>query len=153
MALAKLQPRPETQVPVVSRFNMPDLLKRANWLVERLGTRFPHLNERSLIGFLRGCLESNDFNFVQTRNAVGLAQITRRPLDVQPIVEEVFVLTYGDAIGEGAAIYDEFRRWASVIGATEVIVDRFTDVPRETIKNTLGRLLSRETIFVKVALR
>src|SRR5712672_4228096 len=101
-------------VPVtIARFALPDLDVWGVHLMERLLSRFPHLNDRMFIGWLKGCMDSNEFLFIRSANAVALAMIVRSPLQPTADVQEVFVLTRGKGCeDEGLAMYDEFRRWA-----------------------------------------
>lgn len=144
--------QPQPYLPVtITRFALPDLDAWGVYLMERLLSRFPHLNDRMFIGWLKGCMESNEFLFIRSANAVALAQIVRSPLQPMADVQEVFVLTRGaGATDEGLAMYDEFRRWAERMGARDLLVDIFTDVPKEAIQRRLGRLYNRINPFIRL---
>ena len=139
----------EPLVPLL-RVSMPDLDAWGPWLLKRLKHRFPHLSDRMFHGWLRGCMESNEFLFVRSTNAIGLAQVVRSPLQPMADVMEVFVLLKEEQIAEGVAIYDEFRRWTLNMGARDLIVDNFTDVPKEVIQANLGRLYNRVLPFIRL---
>lgn len=143
---------PQIYAPVtVMRFALPDLDVWGVYLMERLRTRFPHLNDRMFVGWLKGCMESNEFLFIRTANAVALAQIVRSPLQPLADVQEVFVLVRAkDCEDEGLAMYDEFRRWAERMGARDLLVDQFTDVPKDAIQRRLGRLFNRVLPFIRL---
>lgn len=159
----------EPSVPVAStpvseplnlrRFALADLSELGAWLLWRLRDRYPHIEERSFAGWLRTLIDSNEHLFVRSRHAVALAQIIHRPLEVYPVIDELFVLAKGRdsdgviekaALYEAAEMYDEFKRWATMLGASEIVIERFTDVPRDMIKERLGRCWVRETTYTKV---
>lgn len=148
----------EIEPPSVVRTSMPDLAQHADWLLWRLKDRYPHLEAKMLMGWLRGAIEDNESMFIRCGRAIGLAQIKQHPLDAHKIVEEVFVLVRGrdtdgviekDAIAEGASLYGAFKSWADRLGAAEIIVERNSDVPRELIKEALGRIFIREIVYAK----
>lgn len=135
----------------IARFALPDLDIWGVYLMERLLSRFPHLNDRMFIGWLKGCMDSNEFLFIRSANAVALAQIVRSPLQPMADVQEVFVLVRGKgAEAEGLAMYDEFRRWAERMGARDLLVDIFTDMPKDAIQRRLGRLYNRIIPFIRL---
>jgi hypothetical protein len=143
----------------VNRFTTGDLAKYGEWLLWRLKERYPQLAERNAASWLGSLTNTNDTMFLRTASAVGVAQLLRRRLDPQPFVEEVFVLCKGrdsdgaieqSAYAEGALIYAEFKRWGEGHGASELVVERWSDVPREMIKATLGKLYLRESAYVKI---
>ncbi len=146
-----------TQNPI-HRFNMGDLAKYGEWLLWRLKEKYP-LGDRNLASWLGSLMVTSEIMFIRTERAVGVAQLLRRRLEPQPYVEEVFVLCKGrDSDGiiepaaheEGVLIYGEFKRWGESNGASEWIVERWTDVPREMIKGKLGRLWLRESTYTKL---
>lgn len=159
-AAKRIETVPAAAEPIAARrFGLADLSEMGAWLLWRLKDRYPHLDERNLAGWLRGMIDSNEYLFVRTRNAVALAQIQHRALDPLPIVDELFVLAKGrdsdgvvekGALAEAAELYGEFLRWARSLGATEIAIERYTDVPRDQIKERLGRVWVREVPFAKV---
>ena len=63
------------------------------------------------------------------------------------------------AILQAASLYEDLIRWAQKIGANEIIVDKFTDVPvkddkdpknMSTIKGRMGKLYKAEEIFARM---
>ena len=148
MAAPQKKPIPDI---ICRRFNLPDMSEMGLWLFKRLESRYPTAPDSTFSGWLRGAMESNEYHFVRTDNAVGLAQIYRLPLDPQAHLTEVFVLVKDqDALPEGAEIYRAFKRWGESMGADEIIVERQTDVPREMIREALGKVWVRETFFCKM---
>lgn len=151
-ALIAMKQKRDEPPPVASRMTSPLLRDWAEFLFERLKGRFPHLSQGMFFGWLNSCLESNEFIFVQSTNAVGMAQLVRSPLQPQNDVQEVFVLTRGKGYDDEAlAIYDAFRRWAEHIGARDLMVDIFTDLERDLIQRGLGRLYNRVIPFVRLS--
>jgi hypothetical protein len=148
-----------TPRPAFRRFALPDVPTMGAWLLWRLKERYPHVQEKNVAGWLRGAIEGNETLFIRSERACAMAQVKYHELNPQPYVEEVFVLTMGresdgnieDAHREEAAYaYLEFKRWAEAMGASEIIVDRCSDVAREHMQEMLGKLYMRETVFAKV---
>ena len=139
----------------ISRFTMADIQSYGAWLLDRLKDRW-QINERNIYGFLRGCTEDRESIFVKSTNAVGLAQIVHKRMVANPDVEEVFVKVFNPKLEshllEGAALYREFHRWGRSLNpiAQELIVDRFTDVPRIMINEQIGLLLKRQSSYVRL---
>lgn len=138
----------------ISRFMFPDFSIYGSWMVDRLRMIWPGVNERSVIGWLRGCSESKEYHFVKTAHAVGMAQVFYQPLTAIPKVEEIFVLVDNKAreksLYEGCAIYGEFTRWSKTIGSGLVQVGIYTDVPIELIECTIGKVRKQEISFVDI---
>lgn len=154
----------------VSRFAMPDLTKYGPWLLDRLRDfqLYHHLTERVLIGWLRGVMESNEWNFLKSNLCVALAHSFNPELCPTPVVKEVFVFCMGrdpdgiierNALMEGAMMYREFERWARGLGATELIGsgvvsiegDSTSDVPRDLIERALNKKAKvREIGYIKL---
>jgi hypothetical protein len=162
MTKGEVTPAQPVSVPqnIVRRFAPADLDKHGNWLTERLRAAYPHLTDRQVFSWLRGSLESNEVNIVCTPHAVGMAQVSHKPLSALVFIEEVFVFVRMDKmekgedeksrLAEGVPIYQQFLAWAQSMGALEIIVERLTDIPRDQIKQGVGRMFSREVAFVKV---
>jgi len=134
----------------VRRFGLADMEPMGMWLFERLVKHFPHLTDRIFSGWVRSLMNSNDMLFLRTNDAVCLAQLSRWPLDPVPYLEEVFVLCRNDALEEGAALYSAMYSWAKGAGATEMVVDRFSDVPRDMIVKAIGKVTDYDLAIVRV---
>jgi hypothetical protein len=134
-------PKPTVPPPVdIRRFGPADMQQFGNWLIARLRVRYAHINDRMLFGWLTGIINSNEYLFLMTPNAVGLAMLSNPPLDAHPIVTEVFVLSmHENTISEAAHLYGRFREWAESMGASQIIVGRMSDVPLDLIESGLGR--------------
>ncbi|MDE2020517.1 MAG: hypothetical protein KGJ13_09300 [Patescibacteria group bacterium] len=139
---------------VVSRFMFPDFSVYGSWMVDRLRTIWPGVNERSIIGWLRGCSESKEYHFVKTPHAVGMAEVTYQPLTSIAKVGEIFVIVDNKmrekSLYEGCAIYGEFKRWSKTIGSGLIGVGVYTDVPLELIECAIGKIKKQEISFVDV---
>ena len=137
----------------ITRFIEPDLQKYGTWLLDRLKERWA-LNERNIYGWLKSSMLSRECLCIKTAHAVGFAQVTHRPLEPRPDVTEVFVKVENPSdeqqLREGAVIYLEFQRWAKSMDAAELMVDRFTDIPRPMIADILGLVHKREVSYVRL---
>lgn len=129
------------------RVDLADLQELAPWLVERLQQRYADQSNQSLIAYLRSHIGQNDSLFIRRGNAVALARVAYAPL-LPPRVEEVFVLAHPDSMQYAAELYDDIRRWAEGLNALEIVVERYTDVPRAAIKAVVGRIRTRDVCFV-----
>jgi len=130
-------------IPVVSvrRFNLPDLSIHGLWLHDRLKDKYPHVSEQYLAAWIRGAIETNQYLFICTEKAVGLAQANHRPLEPKPFVEEIFVFTMEDGdLSHLAAIYREFKRWGKGMDASEIVFGELTDARQSDIKKGVGDL-------------
>lgn len=134
------------------RVFIPDLQKVGLWLLPRLRETYPEYGDQEFLTWLRGCAMSDTFLFVQTDHAVALAQTQRDALCRKPTAKEVFVLCDGHAgdEDEGSYLYTVMARWAREIGADEMWIEECTDVPREMIRARLGKLYSRDTMFISI---
>lgn len=178
MAEAALKIEPFTMS--VRRVGMPDIADKSRFLCERLKERWPHLQDRFLLGWLQGLTGSNEYLFIRYDKAIGLFQRVKEFTDRYPRVYERFVIAELDtmkhpkgseaesqqktmndiAISQAAELYSDAFRWAQSIGAAEIDVDHFTDVPvkdkdnpdnPDTIKARLGgRLFQEAVLFAKV---
>ena len=139
--------------PVFSRFSpTSDLVKNGVWISDRVREVWTHLNERTVLGWLRSSAESNENFFVKTSHAVSLFRAVHNALNPNPSVEEIFVFVDDrknkQSIQEGAAHYAEARRWGRNMQATSMIVGNHSDVPMPMIRSVLGTI---ETSQVNVA--
>lgn len=134
------------------RFVFPDLSDMGFWVLERLRKRYPHINDQNFVGWLRSYMESPEFLFIRSQDAVGLARRACDPLNAADVfVEEVFVWARkGTAAHECMAIYDEMARWGRGFGATEFVVDKSSDLDRDSLKGAFGRVYSRDGAYVKL---
>jgi len=134
------------------RFNLVHLQEMGEWLIGRLRERFPSRDDRALMTYLRGYISNNETLFLRKGEAVALARVAHSPF-LPCRVEELFVLTRSGDKAEAGALYDDIRRWAESLDAMEIVVERFTDVPRGIIKDVVGRVKSRDVSFVSLPIK
>ena len=129
----------------VRRFELPDLDHHGKWFLPRFLREFPHLNERTAIGFLRGIIYSNEFLFLFQEKGVALAQaMGSGGLEAEPIIWERFVWVEDPTNVEqqkaAAFFYNRIEKWAQTMGTKIVHVEMKSDVPHEMIKAQVGRV-------------
>ncbi len=133
------------------RFFGSDLEEMGPWLLTRLKAKYANLNELNYVGFFRGCMSGNEWLFLRTDHAVGLANLRYEPLNPVAYVEEVFVLCKEGPEPRRAQqeemldIYRHFRDWMESHGARLSILDRFTDLPLGMLKKEFEGRLRTET--------
>lgn len=133
----------------VHRFDLGDIDRMGMWLVKRIREMFKDADDRTVIGWMRSCIQSNEYMFLCSEDAVGLAVMLREPLHRQPIVDEIFVVVRNGATHEGVAIYREIKRWAGAVGARRCQVRVEGDVPRDMIKTVFGMIYIYEVCYGK----
>jgi hypothetical protein len=122
----------------IRRMTPPDLETMGVWLVHRIRERYTEATPAAILGWLRGCILSNEMWFVRSMHCAALAQITRLPLEKQPIATEVFLLAQDGYADEAVELYVPMAKWAANHECSRLEVDRFTDIPRPEIKRHLG---------------
>jgi hypothetical protein len=127
----------------VRRMEMPDLSQLQDWLAYRLHERHPEAAAAEIKGFLRNCITSNEWWFVRTELACGLAQLIRLPLESQPIVQDFFVFAMtpaeddGSAADQAASIYPAMASWAAHQNASRLVIPRYSDVTQDTVRSRM----------------
>jgi|ERR1700681_2630375 len=141
---------PPPLVPI-RRFEVADLSKHGGWIMRRLQKAYPHQNDRSMAGWLREIIGSNEFLFLYQEHAVALAQTLRTStLDAKPIIMERFVFAEEGHVDAAAEFYGEFALWAKRQEVTTIVVEEMSDVPHEMIRERLGRLFTRQQVFARL---
>lgn len=144
-------PRPITS----RRFVLPDWTDTQSWLLPRLKVKLVHLQDIQIHGWIRGIIDGPDFMFIRTENAVACAQMVKDILSPAPEVIERFVLakdrTDPEQVKECLHLYGDLVRWAQNVGARDMTIEQFTDATHDALAARLGRTLTRETVFVRVA--
>lgn len=147
---------PVIDISTLRRFEIPDLDRHRGWMIGRLKTAYPHLNDANLIGWLRGIIYSAEYFFRFNTNSVALFQaVSVNTLAASPVIQELFVFCEDAKNAEhqrqAAQFYVDAQTWAQHHGASAMIVEEMTDVPHEMIAEVLpGRLLTRQQVFCKV---
>lgn len=140
---------------VTRRFDIPDLDRHGLWLLPRLKQKYPHLNDRGILSWIRNIVFVNDWHFICQDTGVALAQcISAHTLSPKPVIHEHFVWVRDkedkEQVRAALSFYEDFGRWAKHHGADVVIVEEDTDVPHEMIKEKLGRVFTRTQQFARV---
>ncbi len=163
--IASEKPKPVMPAPVVNgsgrhesqlrRFERPDIERQGQWLVPRFLRSFPHLNSHQALSFMVNVLYSNEFMFLYQPHGVALAQlVSEHILQPEPVVWERFAFledpTDPRQHVEGAEFYTEFERWAKQKQVKQLVVEQQSDVPREVIKERLGRIFMQETMIARL---
>ena len=151
------KPRYGVELPAVRRFELADIAQHARWLLPRIVRAYPHLNERTALGFLNNILYNSDYFICYQPHAVGLMQVERsHMLTPDAIVREKFVWVEDPKneahVDEAVAFYGEFARWGERFGAKIMIVCENSDVPVEKLRAVFPgtRLFTREQKFLRI---
>jgi len=141
--------------PTVRRLSPADLSDRAAWIMARLRTRYPHKSEVTIANWLRQLSNRNDCLCVRTEHAIALAEMVVLDLmDEHPVIYERFVYCENrqniNHIDEAVSLYEELKNWAKTASIEKVIVNQFSDVPKERIKEVFRRLHSEDVTFARV---
>lgn len=150
---------PPVDISTLRRFEIPDLDRHKGWMIGRLKTAYPHLNDANLVGWLRNIIYSSEYFFRFQMNSVALFQaVSINTLAPSPVIQEIFVFCEDKDKPEhqkqAAQFYVDAQTWAQHHGATAMIVEEMTDVPHEMIGEVLpGRLMTRQQVFCKVQAR
>lgn len=151
---------PTTFTPPASeirRFVIPDLDHHSGWLIKRLLLAYPHLDQRSLIGWLRGLISLNECLFLYQDHSVALAQVERaHSLAPKPRVLERFVFCQDPAYeDEAAEFYPKIAIWARHQSCPTLVIKTLTDVSDAKIRKALtsvncGKWMDQVQTLVKV---
>lgn len=142
---------PPAEAPAIWRFSTADFTRHGAWLIPRL-VKALGLPEQRVAGWLSSMTDIPACLFLSSAHAVGLAEVYRAGMGLDPtVVRERFVLAESPKyIDEAAAFYVEFARWARSQALDTIFVEELTDVPHDTIKETLGRIFTRQQSFVRL---
>jgi hypothetical protein len=142
----------ETNLSSIRRFELPDLDRHGIWLIRRLIAAYPHLQERQVLGWLRGLVYNNEYLFLAQEHSVALAQAVRPDaLTPRTVVIEKFVWAQApEYVEEAARFYERLLVWAKQQDAEQIVVEEQTDVPHEMIRAKLGRLLERKQMYTRL---
>lgn len=145
------------ELPAARRFELADISSHGRWLIPRLVRQYPHLTERTALGFLNSILYNSEFYFCYQPHAAGLVQVERvHALANRPIIREKFVWVQDasneEHLAEAVQFYVEFQVWAKHHGAEIIIVEEASDVPHEMIREMFDgkRIFERSQKFVKL---
>jgi hypothetical protein len=141
--------------PAMRRFSLADLTDKSGWILTRLTLLYPNKSEQVLANWLRMLASRNDCFFARTDHAVAMAEVVVLNLmDDHPVIYERFVWCENRQnihhIDEAAQLYEEIKRWAKSMSIEKIIVNRSSDVPKERIGKTIGRVWLEEINYVRV---
>ena len=133
------------------RFALPDLDTHGLWLLPRLETSFPQVNQRYFLGWIRNLLYDNSNLFLFQDHSVALFQLTNIfSLAPKPEIIERFVFCQEGFQKEASNFYEEVVRWAKPQGIEKIWVEELSDVPHDMIKDKIGRIFTRQQQFARV---
>ena len=137
------------------RFQVPDLDRHRGWMIARLKTAYPHLNDANLVGWIRNVIYNAEYLFLYQDNSAALFQVkSSHTLRPEPLVQESFVFCEDkdnpEHVEQASNFYAEVAKWSKHQGAKTIIVEELSDVPHEMIKERLGRVFTRQQQFARV---
>lgn len=145
-------PRPQN---AIRRFEIADLSRHGGWILKRLTQQYPHIPERSLGAFLYQMVSNNEFSFLCSEHAVGLAALVKgNALTAVPLIQEQFCWAEDPSnkshVAAAADFYGEWRTWASNMSLDVLVVMENSDVPSDQIEKQLGPLRKKPQVFARV---
>ncbi len=154
--MPELAEKIEFKPPEIRRFYLADLTEQGSWILERLLKIYPNQNQRSIIGWLNGVIDNNEFLCLYMPHAVCFAErasIDR--LSGKQIIREIFVWCEDpdNALQQrnAAEFYAHMVDWAKHQGIDKIIVCERSDVPIATVREKFGgRLHEIKTVFARV---
>lgn len=149
-----VQPASE-QIQSIRRFELPDLMNNAMWLMPRLEKFFHWLPPAQIKSWLTGMVYSADYQLLYLPNCVGCAQLHRAfQMEPKPVIQERFLFVRfpekGDDIRMALGMYEEWIRWAKVHDCSTIVLQEQSDVPVELVRKMFGRVFTRQLNYVKV---
>lgn len=160
-AQAAAPPPPKRDLPIVQRFGMPELNDRIGWLLGRLRPLLPHLQDVQITSWLRGMIDSNEYCFICTKNAVACAMIVRDQFVQHPWGRQRFVFFKDAEKGEGkfseehkqeaVDLYAHMKQWCRHQGCAQLELNTKTsDLSRPEMKAQIGKISISEVLLVSV---
>ncbi len=154
--MPELAEKLEFKPPDIRRFYIADLTEQGTWILDRLLKLYPNQNQRSIIGWLNGVLDNNEFLCLHMPNAVCFAErasIDR--LSGKLVIRELFVWCQDpeNALQQRNAVefYPHMVDWAKHQGIDKIIVCERSDVPITVVREKFGgRLHEIKTVFARV---
>jgi hypothetical protein len=149
MALAQIQDETDEGGVLSHRFIPPDFDAIGIWLLSRLRARWTWMAERTAFGWLKGVMDSGDYMFLRNGGGVILADRTNDPLDPRPKVRVIFCVSQDGQLPVTVNLYADVKRWALGMGAKEIVLGEFTDIPRPMIQEVFGapKIRTRNVAF------
>lgn len=134
------------------RLSLSDLTESSQWILDRLLKVHPHLNERSIAGYIRSLIDSNESLFLFQPNSIALAQVDRAfVIDPRPVVRIRYVIARSkEHINEAAEFYLHIREWARHMNAEFVMLGDVSDVPLSVIQQKMGKTFEKNIVYARV---
>lgn len=153
--MAELAEKIEYQPPAIRRFYTADLTEQGSWILARLLKAYPNQNQRSVVGWLNGVIDQNEFLCLYMPHAVCFAErISTDRLSSKMVVREIFVWCENPEnalhVRNAAEFYPFMARWAKEQGIDKVIVCEKSDVPIDKVREKFTRLHEFKTMFARV---
>lgn len=143
--VAKQEPKPG-EILTARRIIPPDFDNIGMWMIDRISRRYTNMTHRQILSWLRSVMDSSSYLFITNGPAVLLARMGPKELDPCPYVQEVFCLCQDGGFMAGAELYGDLLRWAKQLGAEQVGVMNFSDVPRPMVEETIGEKMKNRTL-------
>jgi hypothetical protein len=136
---------------MLTRVSDGSLDKFQELLQARLKDVYGHKSVHELRSFLRTCVTNNEYYFVCSENAIGLAQKIQTRMHMRPDIEEIFVLLLDPTAKEEAKeIYRGMYQWGKMQNCKDFLLENLSDLERPEIKEVLGQLFILQTPYVKI---
>jgi len=146
--MSDVMERPD--IDTFRRVTLVDLSGMADWLIARLQERHPTATSAQIVGWLRSCMDNNEFWFVCTDHTCALAGVRRVPLEPFPVAEEIFVFARPGHEDDAEPLYRRMASWAAHQEATILRVDVHTDVTRSNIRATVGAVIAKPHVYLRL---
>jgi len=140
----------------VRRFEVPDVERHGGWMLARIVTTYPHINNRNVVGWLRSIVYQSEFMFLFLDDAVALAEAVRaNTFSPTTTVVERWVWARDpknkEHVQSAARFYARFKTWAKHLDATQLVVGEASDVPLDMIEAALeGKLVERRQKYMRL---
>ena len=140
----------------IRRFYLADVTEQGQWILDRLLKAYPNQNQRSIVGWLNGVIDNNEFLCLYMPNAVCFAErISLDTLSGKQVVREKFVWCEDpdNALQQKNAVefYSWMADWAKTQGIDKLIVCESSDVPTTQVREKFGgKLHEIKTVFTRV---
>lgn len=142
--------------PPIRRFVLGDLTDHGPWLMERLLKIYPNQTQRSMIGWLNGVIDQNEFLCLTMPNGVCFAErLAPDRLSGKLVVREIFVWVRDPENAlqaqNAAEFYPRMADWAKHQNIDKLIVCERSDVPIAAVREKFGgKLHEFKTVFTRI---
>lgn len=126
---------------MISRANEASLEKFYDLLIDRLPKTFDGRSWPQVCGVLRSAMSGNNYYFVNSENAIGLAQLVQKGFRQFPDLEEVFMIARNmprdleelKALYKGAILWGKSRgaRTFDIAYDSDLSQENFTELAKE----------------------